>query len=194
MNFQPWHYFLSLERDFIATLDYVELAPANGAAFSNTYVKLLQLISSEVDVVAKLICKTVPGHAHANNILAYQEALTFAFPGIDAVEVDFPRFGFALKPWESWAVPETSPDWWKAYNDVKHDRSTQFKRANQLNVSLALSGLLILLMYHYRSVDHLQPNPKLVDRGFPDTLVTGGHHNLPGITYARGQGGKAHWE
>lgn len=35
-----WKYYLTLERDFISTLEYVEFEPENFRTFSNRYVKI----------------------------------------------------------------------------------------------------------------------------------------------------------
>lgn len=192
MTLGAWHYFLALERDLIRTLDFVELHPDNAGAFSNEYAKLLLLVGSEVDVVAKQLCRTVPGGGHANNIITYQKALTDAFPGIDENEVSISRYSMLIKPWQSWETEHNSPPWWKAYNDVKHERDTNYRIANQKNVVDAFCGLLVLLMYHLRKRE-LQPYPQLLEKGFPDSIVVGGNHNLPGLTYTS-EGALAVWE
>jgi hypothetical protein len=48
VDLQPWRYFISIEADFVETLNFVDLDPKNGSAFSNEYAKLLLLIGSEV--------------------------------------------------------------------------------------------------------------------------------------------------
>jgi hypothetical protein len=115
MSLQRWHYFLSIERDFGRTLEYVELDDANANAFSDAYAKLLLLIGSEVDVVAKMLCNKVASTQKAENIRHYQTILTAHFPGMHGVEIDLPRYLTARKPWESWgASPATPPGWWQA--------------------------------------------------------------------------------
>ena len=176
MDLHPWHYFISIESDFIETLDFVDLDPRNGVTFSNEYAKLLLLIGSEVDVVAKMICKGIPGQESAHRINGYYKALTSAFPGIESVEIDVDRYSVAVKPWAFWKPGLTekfSPPWWEAYNLVKHRRDENFHQANQLNVLNGLCGLFALLLYFYRKVDliELQPSPRLLNFGFPEQLV-----------------------
>ena len=72
MSYQPWHYFLSIERDFIGTIDFVELHTTNEKTYSNAYAKLLLLIGSEADVVAKMLCKQVNLASTAGNINEYR--------------------------------------------------------------------------------------------------------------------------
>lgn len=54
-------YYQTLEADFVATERYLTIDEDNFFAFSNEYIKLIQAICSEVDVVAKyilhLLCK-----------------------------------------------------------------------------------------------------------------------------------------
>lgn len=189
MNRSQWNYFLVLERDLVRTLDYVELAEANMAAYSNELAKLLLLVGSEVDVVAKMLCKQTPEPGELGGILDYQSCLTAAFVGIDKSEVSISRYGLVFTPWEQWQTANTSPDWWRAYNKVKHSRDVHFVLANLGNVVEAICGLLILLKYHYRLERTPEPYPALLECGFPEHVVIGGGHVLPGLE--KGKDGKA---
>ena len=123
MSFQPWYYFLSVERDFVRTIDFVELHSSNAATFSTQYAKLLLLIGSEVDVVAKMLCAKVAPTQKAKNIADYRAVLTGMFVGMHTVEIDIPRYSQKLQPWLSWDTNVSkSPSWWGAYNAVKHER------------------------------------------------------------------------
>src|SRR5882762_1540796 len=107
MSLQPWYYFLSVEKDFIRTLDFVELHASNLKAFSNEYAKLLLLIGSEVDVVAKMLCAKVAPDQKAKNIVDYKTILTAKFVGLHTVEIEIPRYSMSLQPWLRWD-PEVS--------------------------------------------------------------------------------------
>ena len=181
MNSQQWYYFLSIERDFIRTIDFVELHPDNNKTFSNEYAKLLLLIGSEVDVVAKLLCNKVASGQKAANIENYKAILTRRFVGIHSVEIKIPRYSTERRPWLMWdpSVGE-SPDWWGAYNRVKHQRDIHYAGASQNNTISALCGLFALLLYLHSEDDHLQPYPELLDNGFPSYIVSGNCRNLPG--------------
>jgi len=54
-----------------------------------------------------------------------------------------------LQPFRNWSNRTTykSPDWWGPYNEVKHDRINNLKKANLKNVVNALAGLYVLEMY-----------------------------------------------
>ena len=176
---EAWYYFLSIEKDFVRTIDFVFLSAANGKAYSHEYAKLLLLIGSEVDVIAKRLCKKVSPSDRAENIDDYRKVITNAFPGMHEIEIDIARFGLKIKPWLSWSGP-SSPDWWRAYNNVKHERDKNFPNANQENTLNALCGELALLLYLFKEDPHLQPYPDILNYGFPDYMVTEGGKKLPG--------------
>lgn len=176
-----WYYFLSIEKDFIGTIEYVALDEGNENCFSNEYAKLLLLIGSEVDVVAKMLCEQEAPDALRRNIIDYKAALMGRFVGFHSVEIDVPRYDRHIKPWVSWGLQNAeAPTWWRAYNSVKHDRNTAFALASQKNVLQALCGWLVLLLYFHRAEGHLQPYPELLNYGFPSYIVTDGGKALPG--------------
>ncbi|MER9554665.1 hypothetical protein [Mesorhizobium sp. M0323] len=182
MDLSPWHYFLSLERDFERSINYVELTTMNGQTFSNEFAKLLLLIGSEV-VVAKALCRSLDSNSNASNIMHYRSEITSAFIGMHEIEIDLPRYQMSFRPWGAWGQAEpTSPDWWKSYNAVKHDRVDNFHQANLNNTVQALAGLLALHLYVHRDNTHLQPYPELLAFAFPEFIVTEGNgKNLPGV-------------
>lgn len=183
MEKHTWNYFLALERDFLRSTEFVEPNNSNFPSFSNWYAKLLLLVGSEVDVVAKQICAGCPNGQSASNICDYRKVMTTTFPGMHDVEIEVPRYSLALKPWISWgANPPTIPQWWKDYNSVKHERNANFPKANLENVLNCFAGLLILELYYYRSEGHLQPYPELFDAGFPHYMVTEDSPRLPGLS------------
>ena len=49
-----WNYFLELEEEFLLTQKYVTFDKLNFNTFSAEYIKLIQAVCSEIDVVAKL--------------------------------------------------------------------------------------------------------------------------------------------
>ncbi|TPM32949.1 hypothetical protein [Mesorhizobium sp. B2-3-5] len=183
MDLSSWHYFLSLERDFERSINYVELTSRNGDTFSNEYAKLLLLIGSEVDVVAKTLCRALDPSSTASNIMHYRETITSAFQGMHEIEIDIPRYQMSVRPWGTWGLTEpTSPDWWKSYNSVKHDRVENFDQANLSNTVQSLAGLLALHLYLHRDDRHLQPYPELLAFAFPAFIVNGGNgKKLPGV-------------
>jgi hypothetical protein len=143
-----WNYFLALERDMELVSRYIEFAEPNFTVYSIELAHLLFAAGSEVDVVAKLVCAQVaPGHP-TENIDDYSAALLPALPNLPTTTVFVPRYGLSFNPWENWAN-NRNPDWWRAYNKVKHERDTHFSKATLQNALNALGALLIFSFHYY---------------------------------------------
>ena len=84
-------------------------------------------------------------------------------------EVEIPRYGLALRPWDNWRE-NRNPDWWRAYNSVKHQRHERYSEANLKNTLNSVCGLFLLLLFLYReqaAVGELVPNPVMLRLGLP---------------------------
>lgn len=158
-----WRYFLALEEDMVSLSRYIEFTSDNFGTYSTELSSILLGAGSEVDVVAKQVCKTINSKTKANHIGHYGAQIQAAFPVVGQFELTMPRFGLVLRPWDSWSgKSRKSPDWWRAYNDVKHSRHTHYHAANLKNALNAVGGLLILTLFLYRQLateGRLSPNP-----------------------------------
>jgi len=165
MKHPHWNYFLSLEKDFINTIRFVEIDDRNSGTFSIEYTKLFLSACSEIDVVCKLLCKKISPQSNANNIDEYRIELLRQYPNIYKIEVQIPRYEKVLRPWDTWGT-NINPDWWKSYNNVKHQRNIHEIEANQKNTIDSLAGLFGILLYLHQkdlySAD-LSPFPQLLD-------------------------------
>ncbi len=142
-----WNYFLALERDMEVMSRYIEFTEPNFSVYSIELAHLLFAAASEVDVVAKLLCQMLEPASPRGNINEYKAILLRSIPGLPEAEIIVLRYGITFKPWWNWAGP-SNPDWWRSYNDVKHERDANFNQATLKNSLNALGGLLILI-YHY---------------------------------------------
>jgi hypothetical protein len=167
-----WNYFLALERDMEAVARYVEFDESNFSTFSIELGQLLFAAASEVDVIAKLLCEYIDPAAQRNNIQNYKAILRPALPQLPTAEVFVPRYGLTLSPWLNWRGTQ-NPQWWLAYNKVKHERNAHFNQATLKNALNALAGLLIFSYEYYArslSPDPLSPLlPKVVMRELQPT-------------------------
>lgn len=162
---QHWNYFLSLEDDLIALSRWIEFDASNFNCFSLELARLLLTASSEVDVVAKEICKGRENRDLSRaNIETYRQVILRAHESIPHETVDIRIHGLTLQPWANWAPGDnaTSPDWWKANNGIKHDRTENYHEASLKNVLNAVAGLFVLLTFHHEQnrIPILRP-PKL---------------------------------
>lgn len=158
-----WRYFLALEEDVVSLSRYIEFTKNNFSTYSTELSSILLGAGSEVDVVAKQVCRTINSKTKASHIGHYAAQIHAAYPNVGRFELTVPRFGLVLRPWDSWAgKSRKSPLWWRAYNNVKHSRHTHYQEANLKNALNAVGGLLILTLFLYRksaSEGRLSPNP-----------------------------------
>lgn len=165
-----WNYYLSLESQFENSRRYVSFDNANYSTYSIEYVQLLQAICSEIDVVGKVIAQ------YANkdfivkdaNITKWGFEVQKCFEGLDLKTIYFDNTK-EIVPFRKWKYKKgpskkkpivyfddtyKTPQWWLAYNAVKHARTTvdeeeqiqNYKKANLKNVIFALGALYILNM------------------------------------------------
>jgi hypothetical protein len=178
-----WRYFLSLEEDVVRLSRFVEFSKQNYATFSVEMTRLVLSAGSEVDVVAKQLCRAADTASEAQTMNQYRPVLRAAYPQIEQFTVEIPRFGLSFGPWRSWTHDE-NPPWWRAYNHVKHHRHERFGEANLENTLGAMAGLLVLVLHLHRSLaemGQLIPNPILyrpADRWNRGTTFWGADHAI----------------
>lgn len=170
-----WNYFLALEDDVSTLARYLEPTQENFGAYSLELARILFSASSEVDVVAKQLCKRIDPTSRAENVMQYQSAIMASDPSIARSQVEIPKFGLTLHPWEGWDTPDHSPLWWRAYNNVKHKRHTNFHEASLKNALNSVAALFVLLLFFYEVEAHdgrLNPNPTLFRVSAPFSIDT----------------------
>lgn len=176
-----WNYFLALESDFLQIARYVEPAPENHGTYSIELARLLMAAAAEVDVILKMLCRRVAGGANAKNIDEYRKVVKPAFPFLESASVAIPRYGLEFVPWMKWQ-DDSSPDWWAAHNEVKHQRDASFNQGNMQHAINALGALYLCLLAHYGSNDpqcRLTPVPSLLEVSTDIAQVS---HTLNGTT------------
>lgn len=152
IEFRPtsthWNYFLALESDLAKTSRYVEFAQSNLNTYSIEFAHILFAAASEVDVIAKLLCKRLRPNSACKNIDDYRKTLTEELPDLYDMKANITRYNLSFSPWVNWKEGK-NPDWWRSYNDVKHERDKHFKDATLHHVLNAMGALLILTIVHY---------------------------------------------
>lgn len=162
-------YYKTLEDDFLVTERYLSIEKDNDLAFSNEFVKLLQAICSEIDVLSKYLCSILSPGFKGTTFPEYCKCILDANPLFVRANVVVTKAQWVmLAPWSEWSYKEktgrhgkpsriqaTNPEWWTKYNKVKHSRTTIdeesgkafYKFANQKNTLNALAALFILNSY-----------------------------------------------
>lgn len=83
-----WNYLVALERDLESVSRYVEFCKPNYSVYSIELAHLLFAASSEVDVLAKLLCQRLHPAAPRGNINEYRPVLMTGIPDLATVQVD----------------------------------------------------------------------------------------------------------
>jgi hypothetical protein len=143
-----WALFHSLESDLIALSRFIEIDPNHNGVYSVELTRMLLSIGAEVDSVAKELCLKKDPDSTLRTIKDYERIILQHIPNIHQVGVCFSRYNISLFPWSSWGNYE-SPIWWQEHNDVKHERSSNYDKANLGNVLNGLAGLFCLCFYLY---------------------------------------------
>jgi hypothetical protein len=144
-----------LESDFIDVLSYIEPSDTNLDSYSHRLYELLLRACTEFEANAKAILKangynrstrwTISDYANIERACRLSEFAT-EFPIWTGTEG-------RRKPFAAWAsASRSSPAWYQAYNEVKHDRSRNFPKASLRNVVDAVSAVLIILFAQFNVV------------------------------------------
>jgi len=139
-----WNYYLSLEKDMSNTSRYVEPSGQENV-YSFEFAKILILTCTEVESVFKILCSKIQPKTKANDISAYRKIILKKYPNIIKAETNIDRLNKIIIPFSNWNSRKLS--WWRAYQNVKHDRGNFFLKATYLNAVTALSALYILIFY-----------------------------------------------
>lgn len=164
-----WNYFLELEEEFKQTQKYVSFDKYNEKTYSVEYLKLIQAVCSEIDVVAKAIAEHFDPQFHAikhPNISHWGYVLCNHMPQLSSFSVRF-NDDIDVTPWKDFGYTQyydkndvlryrladgcKTLKWWKDYNNMKHARTTfdsngimNFTRASLKNMILSYAALYAL--------------------------------------------------
>ena len=150
-----WQYFLIIDEEFMKTDKYVEHSIDNKSTYSVEFSKLLMLICSEFEMMCKLIHKHYDITFNLENyisILNLSELVLQHCSTIREIEVTS-TLETNIQPLKNWYKPQDNTKcklnlpWWTDYNNVKHNRHENFKKANLQNVADALASLYVLFIY-----------------------------------------------
>lgn len=145
-----WNFYLALEQDLELISRYIEFSKLNEKTFSIELARIIMSASQEVDVILKNLCKLLKPEAEALTISDYRIIIQGNLPQLIEENIYIPRFGLCYQPWLNWGTKNSSPYWWTANNNIKHNRTTQFKKAHLKNAINAMGALLIVNLYFYK--------------------------------------------
>lgn len=163
-DIQYWNYFRAIENDLENLSRFVEFSTDNWSTYSIEMARMFLTVSSEIDVILKMLCKLLNPNSKAERIDQYRKELIPEFPELPNENVIIPLFGIKVIPWHDWNENKT-PEWWSNHNMVKHNRNVNFKKANLGNVINSVGALLVILVYYYKQLLTLREE----ENGFKDT-------------------------
>lgn len=144
-----WNYYLAIESDFEKISRYIEFSETNNSTFSIELARIIMSSTQEIDGIMKKLCVLLDSSKAPENINQYKEIILDKKPEFIEEIVEIPRFGMTSKPWINWAG-EQNPDWWRANNKIKHNRTENFEQANLKNAFNCVGALLITTLYFYK--------------------------------------------
>lgn len=145
-----WRMYRILEKELVEALDYVELDANNFSTTSIVFSKLLLSVGAEVDNVLR----EYSGLTGRSNIELYYNFIINKHPAIVNQKVKIKDTTIDLKPYDGWngAQPSQSLNFWKKYNELKHDRVLYAQNASLETVLNALAGLFIVELYRFNDI------------------------------------------
>lgn len=179
MNYQMflksyWNYFLEIEENILSIQQYVNFEKKNWKVYSNEFIKMLEIICSEIDVIAKeIVLFKNPTAVNIDGIYKWGYEIQNLIPNISIIKIQFNN-EIDIVPWKNWQYEKytdkngrirtrlvrnkDNPKWWTAYNKVKHARTSRttlgynYEKANLDNVINSLGGLYILEEYFLKEI------------------------------------------
>ena len=112
-------------------------------------------VGSELDTFFKAYCGfNLETHG---NIKKYAEYFLANYPEIKSQKINIVNTDIQLNPYLAWEnfdpeKPSNHLTWWKAYNEVKHNRSGCLTKATLENLLNALSALYLVEMKYLKII------------------------------------------
>lgn len=185
MRFPHWQFFESLDDELYSLSRIVDFTPENYSTFSVHLARLYLSACSEIDVVAKLLCKEIDPKRNPSRINEYHPIIVGKYSNFKELKIEMPSHELEFSPWTFWEANK-APTWWTSHNNVKYERSKYFKEANLENLLNSAAGLLVLLVYlHqpelYSNKSRIQPDFKImrIESKFAGTIRWGFSYSLP---------------
>lgn len=137
-----------LRADLRRYFEFVHPADLNAGCYSHRAFELLLRASIEFEATAKNIALSLgiklPARPDIADLAALHDALKLDGHGVGVAAWQPSRkLLFPLKDWK--ATPH-GLYWFRAYNDVKHNRTIKFPKANLLNVVSGVGANFLLLV------------------------------------------------
>lgn len=150
-----WEYYIILENDVLAMEQYVAFADANLETYSNQFLKMLQIICSEIDALLKILCGYYDSSVDKDknkNMNFYKKTIKKYYPQLSEATVTIKRRDniSEIQPWKN-IISDKKLGWWDDYTQIKHNRmgrensdQCNYMKANLKNILNSLAALMII--------------------------------------------------
>lgn len=166
----PSHFvraFLLIQNDLQKLFEYVEPGPESIYCYSYRSHELLMRACIEVEANFKaILLENIYSKTKHLNMDDYKKVNSTH--RLSSYEVKLPIWNGPeriFRPFEGWSV-DSPIEWYRAYNNSKHDRQNKFKEANIENLILAVSGLLVLISSQFYQSDYTAGSPSMLLSGY----------------------------
>lgn len=168
-----WSYYLSIEKMFINTIQFVSPSKENEKTYSDEFTKIILLSCSEIDSILKLLCKLNKINLKEKefNMKNYSKMLekdktikneSYGPQYVSTINESF----LAVTPFENINsnIKYAGLDWWEDYQYLKHNRMENAKKGNLKNALCSVSAHYILMtklmdyLDEYAGQDYVKEN------------------------------------
>lgn len=160
--------YSTITRDLVTLCEYIDPCVSNKSTYSHRTYELFLRTCTELENLWKYVLrnKKHPGPEKDWNIFQYREIENKYGVGLSNKEVTFvywkpDPYQCYVKPFDGWHTaqsPQSPLSWYKAYNEVKHDREMNFSKASLENLILSISALHVNLQAEFGN-DVFSPQP-----------------------------------
>ena len=141
--------FNLLQEDFRRLGEYVELNDANLSTFSIRLYELLLRACTEFESLCKELLverryRKKPPNMNIDDYKTLQGPWDFESKSVGVLR--WMREPCYVDPFHKWSTAKPPLPWYDAYNAVKHNRHTEFRKASLKNVRNAIAGQFALIV------------------------------------------------
>lgn len=157
-----WNYYIMIEDNVVNLSRYIDFRDSNLKTCSNEIISQLLNIGSEIDVLCKEIC--ILKATDKKEMKTYSDWFIKNINNIDTLKISVRNTSLGIQPFKQWKKedPEVLP-WWKAYNDIKHNRVKNFEEGNLENLINALGALYFLEMFYIKKIANESKDTNYID-------------------------------
>lgn len=134
-----FEYYFGIESDCELAARYVDFTYAHKDVHSHFFSHILTTAGAEFESVSKAI-SVVIGEKKPNGIKQIRTLYSPIETQMKSCKLRLLKGDLEISPFKKWEI-DSSPSWWKAYNDIKHSRHTHAQSGSLFNALLALGAL-----------------------------------------------------